>query len=412
MLRELSKALEDDSMQDFTAAENASNTARVRTVNVLNDLFLRMQESASRNRSLPPGSANSCIQLGAIDAPPPRRQIEPSQAPRRVYTLPDDDGSETLQRSYQTRLAPVQRQKRDSDSLDYIPGIKGLFPRRAKSSDKSSAIGQDSRRVETGVHLAAKPVLQYLRPSQQGQYTSGMLSSISLSDNPWASSTDRPIATSPTDVDTLQIRNPNLVQNHHQSSLSSVSTKALTPQDSRGFCKGAYYLQVGLKSDGMKLRNQSCSFTGENRYFACSNSRCCFEAPAYQAGKIWDLVNTPIGPRHGVKFRWSFLAKSHIEQSNAKSRNYRYRCIFCALQNSKAPVLEDVNVLIEHVARHRREELPTEGRVLVDGDDFDIHFVADNAPVDAGSLRSRLSISTIQEGGSLWSMSDDGNPWE
>jgi hypothetical protein len=239
-----------------------------------------------------------------------------------------------------------------------------------------------------------------------------MFSSISLSDNPWASSTDRPIAASPVDVDTPQIKNTDLVQNHHQSSLSPVSTKALAPQDFRGFCKGAYYLQVGLKSDGMKLRNQSRSFTGENHYFACSNSRCCFEAPAYKAGKIWDFVNTPMGPRHGVEFRWSFLAKSHIEQSKVKRRNYRYRCIFCALQNSEAPVLEDVNVLIEHVARHRREELPTEGRMLVDGDDFDIHFVADNAPVDAGSLRSRLSISTTQEGGSLWSMSDDGNPWE
>jgi hypothetical protein len=401
-------------MQDFTAVENASNTARVRTVNVLNDLFLRMQESASRNRSLPPGSANPRIQLGAIDAPPPQRQIEPSRAPPpgRVYTLPDDDGSETLQRSYQTRPALVQRQKPNSRSLNYIPGIRELFPRRTKSSDKSSAIGQDSRRVETGVHLAAQSVLQDLRPSQQGQYNSGTLSSISLSHNPWASSTDRPIAASPTDVDTLQRRNTDLVQDHHQSSLSPVSTNALTPQDSRGFCKGAYYLQVGLKSDGMKLRNQSCSFTGEYRYFACSNSRCCFEAPAYKSGKIWDFVNTPMGPRHGVKFRWSFLAKSHIEQSKVKRRNYRYRCIFCALQNSEAPVLEDVNVLIEHVARHRREELPTEGRVLVDGDDFDIHFVADNAPVDAGSLRSRLSISTTQEGGSLWSMSDDGNPWE
>jgi hypothetical protein len=370
-------------MQDFTAVESASNTARVRTVNVLNDLFLRMQESASRNRSMPPGSANPRIQLGAIDAPPPQRQIEPSRAPPH-----------------------------NSNSLNYILGIKELFPRRTKSSDKSSAIGQDSRRVETGAHLAAQSVLQNLRPSQQGQYNSGMFSSISLSENPWASSTNRPIAASRTDVGTLQIRNTDLVQNHRQSGLSPVSTKALTPQDSGGFCKGAYYLQVGLKSDGMKLRNQSCSFTGENRYFACSNSRCCFEAPAYKAGQIWDFVNTPMGPGHGVKFRWSFLAKSHIEQSNVKRRKYRYRCIFCALQNSKAPVLEDVNVLIEHVARHRREELPTEGRVLVDGDDFDIHFVADNAPVDAGSLRSLLSISTNQEGGSLWPMSDDGNPWE
>jgi hypothetical protein len=49
--------------------------------------------------------------------------------------------------------------------------------------------------------------------------------------------------------------------------------------------------------------------------------------------------------------------------------------------------------------------------VLIDGEDSDVHFVADDVSVDTKSFRSRLSISTIQEG-SLWSMSDDDNPWE
>jgi hypothetical protein len=126
MLRELSKALEDDSMQDFTAAENASDTARLRTVNVLNDLFLRMQADAARDRSLLPVSGDrNHIQMGAIDAPSPQRQIEPSRAPppRRVYTLPDDDGSEALQRSYRRRPASVPKQNRDSKGLSYIPGL-------------------------------------------------------------------------------------------------------------------------------------------------------------------------------------------------------------------------------------------------------------------------------------------------
>ena len=67
--------------------------------------------------------------------------------------------------------------------------------------------------------------------------------------------------------------------------------------------------------------------------------------------------------------------------------------------------------MIEHVGQHRHEEFSTEGRVLIDGEDFDVRFVPNEARADAESLRSRLSISTIQEG-SLWSMSDDDNPWE
>lgn len=106
-----------------------------------------------------------------------------------------------------------------------------------------------------------------------------------------------------------------------------------------------------------------------------------------------------------------FSGKESCRAIKGEEAEFQYRCIFCGLQTSETPVLEGVNSLIEHVAQHWHEELPTEGRVLVGGDDFDVHFVAGNVLVDADSLRSRLSVSTIHEG-SLWSMSDDGNPWE
>ena len=414
MLRELGKALEDDAVEDFTAVVNASDTARLRTVNVLNDLFLRMQADASRYRSLPPMLADqNRIQQVAIDIPYPQRQIAPSRAPPpgRVYTLPEDGESKPLQRSFGSPPTSARRSSRNSKGPSYFPGLSEMLPRRTKSGDKSDATDRDTRPTEKEEPPTAQSIPQDFSRPQQGLLDSGTFATISLTDNPWAANIDRPMQVSPTEMGKPRRRYTNSDQRPQQANMSPASTNSTTPQEYQGFCKGAYYLQVRLKSDGMKLRNQSGSFTGEKYYYACSNSKCCFEAPAHKIGKVWNLADTVYGPKPGVKLRWSFLAKSHVQQSTVKKRDFQYRCIFCAIQGFDTQVFEGVNSLIEHVAQHRHDKLPTGGRVIVDGEDFDIHFVADDVPVDTESLGSRLSISTIPEG-SLWSMSDDGNPWE
>lgn len=163
----------------------------------------------------------------------------------------------------------------------------------------------------------------------------------------------------------------------------------------------------------MKLRNQSGSFQGEGYYYACSNSKCCFEAPARKINKEWNFPDNVHGPSHGVKFRWSFLAKSHIEQPKAKRNKYQYRCIFCALQFPDAPILQGINSLLEHVSQHQNGQLRTENRVILDSADYDLQFVADGEPADTASLGSGLSCSPIQEK-PPWSEPDDDdsvNPW-
>jgi hypothetical protein len=413
MLRELSKALEDDSRQDFTDVVNASDTARLRTVNVLNDLFLRMQANASRDRSPTPAPEDrNRIQMGAIDSPSPQLRNEQGRSPPlgRVYTLPDNFGSEVSQRSYRTSRSSASKQTRESTALNYIPGISGLFPRRTKFGVKPDAIRRDSRLVGKDVQPLASSMPQDPGKPQQGQLKSGMSASVSLGPDPLAMSMERGMRTNPDEIEKPRRRYTNQDRAALDANLSALIDDEPIAQAFRGFCKGAYYLQVRLKSDGMKLRNQSGSFLGEKYYYACTNSKCCFEAPAQKAGKVWDLASTVFSPRNGVKFRWSFLAKSHIEQSKVKKRTFQYRCIFCALRNPESPILKGVNSLIEHVAQHRREELSTEGRVLIDGDDFDIRFVADDVPVDTASLGSIHSISPMQ-GGSLWSTDIDDNPW-
>ena len=413
MLRELSKALEDDNMQDFTAVVDASDTARLRTINVLNDLFLRMQAEAYRDRSLSPASSGqNHIQPRATDIPLPQKQIESSRAPPRdrVYTLPDDSESGTSQKPYLSLPASVPKKARRGKGPSYIPGLSELFPRRTKSGHKSAVASRGIRLVDQEVQPTVQSLPTDFGRPQQGCQAPGLLDSVSLTGNPWANSMDSTMQVRPTEMDKLHRRHTNHDQLQQMTS-SPASANSPTPQDFQGFCKGAYYLQVHLKSDGMKLRNMSGSFTGERFYYACSNSKCCFEAPACKIGKVWNVVDTVYGHKNAVNFRWSLLAKSHIQQSKVKLRNFQYRCVFCAIQNREARVFDGANSLIEHVAQHRTEPPQTEGRVVVDGKDFDIQYVVNDVPVDTASLGSRLSTSTIQEGSS-WSLSDDGNPWE
>lgn len=269
---------------------------------------------------------------------------------------------------------------------------------------------RDTRLAERGVQCTTQSIQQVHRATTR-QSNLEVFSSISLVENPWATSVDNVGVTSSTEMEDPRRRHTFPDQNPRQAPLSPVSTNSPTPQDFRGFCKGAYYLQVGLKSDGVKLRNQSVSFSGEKYFYACSNSKCCFEVPACKTGKAWDFANTVFGSKYGVEFRWSFLAKSHCEQSKAKNRSFLYRYVICALRNPEAPVLGGANSLTEHVAQHRDEQFPTDGRFLIDVEDFDLHFVADDVRQDTENLSSRLSLSTLPEG-SLWSMSDDSNPWE
>ena len=141
-------------------------------------------------------------------------------------------------------------------------------------------------------------------------------------------------------------------------------TTSLSPysaNDYGGFCEGAYYLQLGLHKDGVKLRNMSIAKTGEYFYFACRNSRCVFESPACKIRKEF-LFDHAVRHYRGIRYRWAFLAKSHVALRRARSRAYDYRCIFCVLQGNEAPVISRIRPFLDHVAQHRGQLI--DGSVL------------------------------------------------
>ncbi len=401
MLQELGRALDDDGMNDFSAVVNASDTGRAMTVNVLNDLFMRMQNNVVSGRGIPKIPESQTIGGGEeVEVPFSQLRTGPGQeAPRRVWTIRSEDEPGTVAEKRRKLPSPT-KQPRESKGVSY-------FPRWRKSSDTSPALENDSGSDEQASPSTARQAPQVFDEQQGGIRRTTTQFSSSSTEHSMAGSSPPNVVEDGTETGKTRKTATNRDQPRRGSTLRRESTESSRPHEHQGFCKGAYYLQVRLKKDGVKLKNQSGSFQGESYYYACSNSKCCFEAPARKTGKDWDFGDKVLGPYHSVSFRWSFLAKSHIEQGRVKNKQYQYRCIFCALQNADTAILLGINGLMEHIAQHQHEQLVTENRVIVDGDNFDIQFPIDGQPGDTESLGSQPSIQEVPP----WSPEYGKNPW-
>lgn len=117
-------------------------------------------------------------------------------------------------------------------------------------------------------------------------------------------------------------------------------------------------------------------------YWACINKYCVFEGPAWKSGKNWNVSNA-VRVRHGVQYRWKFLAKSHVALSKTSGRAFDYQCIFCISQGQPSAVYRTEPAFIEHVSLHRDQRAEAsvadkfcciDDRVAQVEEDFDINL--------------------------------------
>lgn len=144
---------------------------------------------------------------------------------------------------------------------------------------------------------------------------------------------------------------------------TNTTTPILNPtpeNDYLGFCKSAWKLQNGDRKGMQKCKEFNDGWSQSNVYYlACAHSKCAF-AGHISLDKIWDKVWTV--EDKGLKFRWAFLAKSHVPQSKVKDHQYAYQCMFCVFLGEKSPVYFGTDTYLEHVQHHRGQPL---GEVLL-----------------------------------------------
>ena len=175
--------------------------------------------------------------------------------------------------------------------------------------------------------------------------------------------------------------------NRRDTQLSIQSTTISPENNFAGFCQGAYHLQVGLIDSAIKLHNASTSMTGQGQYYACRSKRCVFEGPAMMYERGWSYDRN-LRSRNQLKYRWLFLAKSHVSQARVKNKLYDFKCLICVLLGDKSSKFHGSNQLLEHVSGHAGTQI---GAITLLGpfllgnnsikqahdDDFDINFLPD-----------------------------------
>ncbi|KAI4112483.1 MAG: hypothetical protein LQ345_006375 [Seirophora villosa] len=366
LIKHLRQAQEDDDMTDFTVLVDASDMGRIRTVTVLNELYKRIAEGNTIGQA-PFGD------MGAFTNPHMAGQyghMLSNVSPQGAMNPPSPPGG--VGRVEQPIVAHAET-SREQEGLRTSPK-PGLFDRfRRKSSTEESTSAQSSRRSSRIL-----PKRDTNPPSNRDDKTlplSPVASPRSVigEDNPWATEGSKripiphepPPNTSLSRASTLvpsikEIKERTLTANSAWSattassawSTSTSKVRTISPYELHGgFCKGAYKLQVPEK-DAMKLQQHSGAQTVEDYFWACCSSKCAFEGPARVANTKWVFDDT-IRESHGVRYRWSFLAKSHIALSKAQNGRYDYGCLFCIYDKYESPVFHGIEELMEHVGLHR-----------------------------------------------------------
>lgn len=130
------------------------------------------------------------------------------------------------------------------------------------------------------------------------------------------------------------------------ASLSSADLHFPSETNLAGFCKGAVRQQLGLRKGGFSLEHGKGS-KGQDYVFRCT--KCNFEGPAAistalpSGGRGAPKREKTFDPRvrvsaGGIKYRWAFLAKSHVP-SRAKSSDPNnsadsFACFICCVEGA------------------------------------------------------------------------------
>jgi hypothetical protein len=166
-----------------------------------------------------------------------------------------------------------------------------------------------------------------------------------------------------------------------------------------GFCKCAWRLQTGDEKAFVKSKDWTQRSASSTAYsLACDRFKCEFKSPYKSAGNpsvIWNKL--VVDDKHGIKYRWSFLAKSHVTQKNVVNEDYSYQCQFCVFSGLQVPVM-NLTMLLEHISvEHRKQPISDvilhetgciNDKIAKDGEKFDINLYPAMPGVEADAFIS------------------------
>lgn len=184
------------------------------------------------------------------------------------------------------------------------------------------------------------------------------------------------------------------------------STAVPTPNPENeylGFCKGAWKLQNGDRKGALSKNKEvdpwsrhPGAYANAATFLACQTGKCAFRShfAAMDPETIYSRVF--VVESKGIKFRWPFLAKSHVQQKVAVKHQYSFKCLFCVFLGGKSGVYHGVDDYLQHInSEHRGARNIGEivqyktgcvlDRVADDTEEFDINLFPLNASTSGGA---------------------------
>ncbi|KAL8990710.1 MAG: hypothetical protein Q9169_008058 [Polycauliona sp. 2 TL-2023] len=363
LIRHLRQAQDDDHMSDFTPLIDASDLGRIRTVTVLNELYVRVaMGTTATQKPLGDTVCSTPPQAPATAAPAVVTQV--------IATSPASPSNARIIQPSLPAYAGTPEQPREPKN-NAKSAFFDIFRRKSSSDDGSAP--SSSRRSSK---ISAKTDVPRHTDGREGSQSLPAMASPQATidedeENPWATE-DTQTSASTTVGEILPndsfSRAATLVSNSQQKPQPrhwpspTPTTKMLSPDDPYGgFCKGAYKMQIQEK-DAMKLRNLPVPKTGGNHYLACvslgkhwscCSSQCAYDGPAHPVGlKSWAMDDT-VRKACGVRYRWSFLAKAHVASPESKDGRYDYGCVFCFYDGYECQVFNGIRNFMAHIGEHR-----------------------------------------------------------
>ncbi|KAL6702771.1 hypothetical protein ACN47E_000955 [Coniothyrium glycines] len=157
-----------------------------------------------------------------------------------------------------------------------------------------------------------------------------------------------------------------------------------------GFCKGAWAVREDTNK-GIVVRTQPSGMYNTKQVWECKE--CAFQGDIFTAPhpskkhKTVQIVDPRIHvSMAGVRYRWIFLAKSHVKKRHEASTTRdecNYGCVFCSVEGNVTGVYGGVETLMSHIAQTHAADMSDRtrkmtncvlGRVAVASEQFDVNM--------------------------------------
>ncbi|KIW66096.1 hypothetical protein PV04_08300 [Phialophora macrospora] len=309
----LTLAGRDDGAINFEPCIDSAIGARLRAVNILNDLYLRQQKCA-RSKS---------TTASDVSTSPRASQVKPLSD---ILQPSSDEMKEVAELS--TAKPPITRRATLESNSSGKP-----------ESEKSSGSVRLSRKSSWGVFK----ILHRNSSAGQTMETAIPVSPQTAGPAPYVVSpflSPQPMPISPSAGPMYGAPSPQIMTPPISpiSTVSSVDVLAAA-----GFCKGAYLVQQATLGKGLQL-------SAKNLEWTCHCRKCPFTIPA---------ANEQGRPRFDdrahstTKLRWRslLLFKSHLSCSQKKKR--MYKCLMCVMLRESSGTYDGEQDLFEHMSAHQ-----------------------------------------------------------